>query len=54
MGIRIFEDVQEALRAGYAIESPIPDSEGFLHARIHLAGGWARALIRARAARPYA
>lgn len=46
MGITIFESVREALRAGYTLESPYPDSEGFLHARIHTAAGWAKALVR--------
>jgi hypothetical protein len=45
MGIQIFESVREALRAGYLIDSPIPDSEGFIHARIQTAAGWARALV---------
>ena len=45
MGIQIFTNVREALRAGYMIESVYPDSEGFLHARIHTAAGWARALV---------
>jgi hypothetical protein len=45
-GIQIFESVQAALHAGYTIQSPIPDSEGFLHARIHTAAGWAEALVR--------
>jgi hypothetical protein len=48
MGIHIFESVQEALRAGYTIESPIPDSEGFLHARTRTRGGWAQALVRTK------
>ena len=46
MGIAIFGSVQEALRAGYTLESVYPDSEGFLHARIHTAAGWAKALVR--------
>ena len=46
MGIQIFSNVREALRAGYMIESAYPDSEGFLHARVHTAAGWARALVR--------
>jgi hypothetical protein len=46
MGITIFESVLEALRAGYTIESPYADSEGFLHARIRTAAGWAKALVR--------
>ena len=46
MGIVIFETVKEALWAGYMIESPMPDSEGFLHARRHTERGWAMALIR--------
>jgi hypothetical protein len=46
MGIQIFSNVREALRAGYLIESARPDSEGFLHARIHTAAGWATALVR--------
>jgi len=48
MGIAIFESVSDALRAGYTIESPYPDSEGFLHARIHTAAGWAKALVACR------
>jgi hypothetical protein len=45
-GLRIFNSVQEALRAGYEIPRPaVPDSEGFLHARIMTAGGWAVALV---------
>lgn len=50
MGIHIFESVQAALQAGYLIESAIPDSEGFLSARIRTAAGWAKALIRMRGA----
>jgi hypothetical protein len=46
MGIQIFASVREALHAGYIIESPVPDSEGFLPARIRTAAGWAKALIR--------
>jgi hypothetical protein len=46
MGIQIFESVREALSAGFMIESPIPDSEGFIHARIHTGAGWAKALVR--------
>ncbi len=46
MGLLIFPSVFEAIRAGYQIESPYPDGEGFLHARIHTAAGWARALVR--------
>ena len=46
MGIQIFENALAAIRAGFVIESPIPDAEGFLHARIHTASGWARALVR--------
>jgi hypothetical protein len=41
----IFKSVPEALRAGYQIESPYADSEGFLHARIMTQAGWARALV---------
>ena len=48
MGIVIFKNVQEALRAGYLIESPIPDSEGFLHARTDTGRGWAVALVEMR------
>jgi len=48
MGIQIFDNVEQALRSGYLIESPIADAEGFLHARIRLCAGWARALVRAR------
>ena len=46
MGIQIFSNVREALTAGYMIESIYPDSEGFLHARIHTPAGWAKALVR--------
>lgn len=42
----VFESVGAALRAGFQIESPYADSEGFLHARIRTARGWARALVR--------
>ena len=46
MGIQIFQTVHEAVKAGYLIESPIPDSEGFLRARKHTGRGWAAALVR--------
>jgi hypothetical protein len=46
MGIQIFSSVTAAVRAGYMVDSPLPDSEGFLHARIHTPAGWAPALIR--------
>lgn len=36
MGITIFRSVPEAIRAGYEILSPIPDSEGNLHARTRI------------------
>lgn len=45
-GIVIFPSALEAIRAGYQIESPYADSEGFIHARIHTGSGWARALVR--------
>lgn len=45
-GILVFESVVQAVRAGYEIESSYPDSEGFLHARIRLAAGWGKALVR--------
>ena len=48
MGIVIFSTVVEAVHAGFMIESPIPDSEGFIHARIRTSNGWACALIRAK------
>lgn len=48
MGIVIFNSVEEAIRAGYIIESPIPDSEGFLPSRIRTESGWQKALIRGR------
>ena len=48
MGIVIFESVREALIAGYMVESPIPDDEGFVHVRIHTPAGWAKALASAR------
>jgi hypothetical protein len=46
MGIQIFNSVREAVIAGFMIESPFPDSEGFLHARILTNAGWAKALVR--------
>ena len=46
MGIQIFNSVREAVLAGFMIESPFPDSEGFLHGRIHTNAGWAKALVR--------
>jgi hypothetical protein len=46
MGIKIFNGVQAAIRAGFIIQSPIPDAEGFLHAARRTPGGWARALVR--------
>ena len=46
MGIGIFESVREALKAGYMLESPYPDDEGFLQARIQTKAGWAKALVR--------
>jgi hypothetical protein len=46
MGIQIFNSVKEAVLAGFMIESPIPDGEGFLHARIHTRVGLAMALVR--------
>ena len=46
MGILIFESVRDAVDAGFAIESPTPDCEGFLHARIQTRAGWAKALVR--------
>lgn len=47
MGIVIFHSVIEALRAGYQILSPIPDSEGFLHARTKVdTSHYALALVR--------
>jgi hypothetical protein len=48
-GIVIFKSITEAVLAGFLIESPIPDAEGFLHARTRTAAGWARALVRADA-----
>ncbi len=45
MGIQIFQNVRDAMRAGFQIESPIPDTEGFLHARTRTSMGWARALV---------
>jgi hypothetical protein len=48
MGILIFNTSEEALHAGFMIESPIPDDEGFLHARIRTSNGWGRALIRTK------
>jgi len=46
MGIVIFNSLQDAIRAGYIIESLYPDSEGFLHARTREPRGWAKALVR--------
>ena len=48
MGILIFSTSEEALRAGFMIESPIPDGEGFVHARIRTSNGWEGALIRTK------
>jgi hypothetical protein len=48
MGILIFSTSEQALRAGFTIESPNPDGEGFLHARIRTSNGWERALIRTK------
>jgi hypothetical protein len=45
-GVLIFGSVVEALRAGFSILSPYPDSEGFLQARIRTERGWALALVR--------
>lgn len=46
-GLQIFKNVPEAIAAGYEIAfPPIPDSEGFLRARIHTDAGWATALVR--------
>jgi hypothetical protein len=45
MGIKIFKSVKEALRAGFMIDSPIPDTDGYLHAHIHTAAGRAQALV---------
>ena len=47
-GIQIFNRVQDALRAGYTIESPHPDSEGFLQARTRPPAGFAIALVRVK------
>ncbi len=46
-GIVIFGSVVEAIRAGFEVLSPHPDSEGFIHARIRTEKGWAVALVRA-------
>jgi hypothetical protein len=46
MGIQIFSSVTDAIRAGYMVDSPLPDSEGLLHASIHTPAGWAQALVR--------
>lgn len=48
-GILIFNKIQDALHAGYSIESPYPDSEGFLHARMRTATALAMALVRMKA-----
>ena len=50
MGIVVFTDIQAALRAGFMIESPIPDGEGFLHARTRTERGWAIALVHLKPA----
>lgn len=42
----IFHSVLDAIRAGYQIVSPIPDNDGFIHARILTSDGWATALVR--------
>jgi hypothetical protein len=47
-GIQIFGSVSDALRAGFQILSPHPDSEGFLHARVRVADAWALALVKVR------
>jgi hypothetical protein len=46
MGIQIFQNVQEAIRAGFTIDSEVPDADGFLRARTVTPAGWARALVR--------
>jgi uncharacterized protein (DUF952 family) len=46
MGITIFTGVRAAIRAGFIIDSPIPDADGFLHASTHSDGVLARALVR--------
>ena len=51
MGIQILSSVHEAIRAGFMIDSAVPDGEGFLHARIQTSRGWARALVRPGAER---
>lgn len=46
-GLVFFNSVREAIQAGYEILHPaVADSEGFLHARIMTARGWAIALVR--------
>jgi hypothetical protein len=48
-GLIIFPNVPQALRAGYEILwPPVPDAEGFLHARTMTARGWAQALVKVR------
>jgi CRP-like cAMP-binding protein len=42
MGIQIFESERERLIAGYILESPVPDSEGFPQARIETDAGRAK------------
>ena len=50
-GIVFFPNVAAAIAAGYEIERPaVPDSEGFLHARIQTERGWAQALVTVSAA----
>ena len=44
--IVIFPSARDAIHGGFAIESPLADSDGFLHARMHTAEGWMSALVR--------
>jgi hypothetical protein len=49
-GLVIFKNAAEAIAAGYIIQGPIPDREGFLHAKIRTESGslyaWALALVK--------
>lgn len=45
----IFKTLAEAIGAGFQVESPYADSEGYIHVRQMTANGWASALVRMRA-----
>ena len=46
--VRIFDSLDEALKAGCFIDTPIPDEAGFLHARFHNGTEWTPAIVRMR------